>query len=123
MKDTIEASDKIQNATDNHAGPGPEAWLRHIEYDEENNRARYVMANTALLARRAAPGMSSNACRCGRDVPQTNLAELPSPVAACTACSGVIVDIDHERVTNFVFNHARVPGPTNLVYGRRLPQV
>ena len=123
VKDRIAAYTKIQESSDRNAGQG--GWLEHIDYQAATNRARYFNPNGALLARRAAAGCASNACRCGKDMRLLGAGHaynVPVPVAACTACSGVIVDVTHDRVINFV---DAWPDPTgedapNMDYGRTL---
>jgi hypothetical protein len=123
VRDMIDACARIQNATDRNAGPG--GWLEHLEYQPAQNRARSFAANAAFLNRRQAGGFLRNACRCGRDVPlppagQAN--HVPVPVAACTACSGIIVDHAHPMVTNFVQNwdagYQMGQDEANMDYGR-----
>ena len=100
VEDRIALCHKIQNKSDNVAShANVAAWLRHIEYDAQLKRAVFV-PNNAALARRQGAMVSDYACRCGRDVP-LGAAPPDSPVKACTACSGVIINTAHARVTNF----------------------
>ncbi|KAK4548254.1 hypothetical protein LTR36_010124 [Oleoguttula mirabilis] len=95
----------IQEDTERLAGQG--GWLEHLEWDVNARCATWQANSIALLNRRAAAGQSSNACRCGRDIPAPGAAvamTVPTPVAMCTACSGVLVDINSNVVVNWQQN-------------------
>jgi len=120
---------RMEYNSDRLAGQG--GWLEHIEYDPVRQRAVYVQANAPLVARKLAAGMSSNACRCGRDVPAgppiINNSHLNTqrPITQCTSCSGVVVFWNDPLVLNWQADDRR-DGPgreLNMALGRPLPRV
>lgn len=125
--DRRDLQDRIQHDTDRFAGQG--GWLEHLDHDLRTNRAIWVGANAALLNRRRNAGLCDNACRCGRDIqppvgPQ-GIFDVPTPVAVCTACTGVHVDITHNGVVNWQRNPIQPAGyldglEQNLTMGRRI---
>ncbi|KAK5111304.1 hypothetical protein LTR85_012199 [Meristemomyces frigidus] len=117
---------RIQADTDSNAGQG--GWLEHIEWVPAIRGAFWHPIPAPLLARRAAAGRCRNPCRCGRDIPRPAAPlAVPTPVAMCTACSGVIVDVAHNRVINWQANpiwpvgyHAQLTLENNLELGREM---
>ena len=123
-RDKRDLMTSIQKDTDRFAGP--DGWLEHLDYDSYLNRAIFVADNTALRRRRKASRRRRNACRCGRDLRKSHADETfntPTPVAMCTACSGVVVDPTHPKVTNWNGTTKLLPGESHLRLGRAVPGI
>lgn len=109
-----------QKSGDNAAWPN--AWLKWLFFDPADDRAKWATAEptgaaarAAILAARGNPlplvGAERNACRCGREIPKRGAQHrsrlhrsrpnTPIPVAMCTACDGVVIDVLHPRVSGW----------------------
>ena len=143
--------DLYRKATSNAIGmPNlalPPCWLEFLEYDPalgravrvENDPHRIRLNRQRRLGGRNPAGGNAwwNGCRCGRDIPvpvlpaapfPVTIDGLPTPVAMCTACSGVIIDVNSPQVANYaaMARQARGAGNAeerNLKLGRVVPIV
>lgn len=111
VEDRLDVCVKIQEETDRIAEPQPATpWLYDLDFDPATGRARRAQGGALTIVRNRRTGNNKldNACRCGRDVD----AALPPPhapagnwlhaVLQCTVCSGIVIDTNHPRVTNFL---------------------
>lgn len=109
--------DVQRKSWDTAADPFWFSWLRWLQFNPATGRPEYCQDRPHAPARAALqngrhndPFREDNACRCGRDIPFRPRAPAaghflangtPTPVAMCTACDGIIVDVAHPRVSGW----------------------
>lgn len=131
-RDRRDMLNSIRLTSDENAGIG--GWLECLQLNPVTGKSEIVVTDATLhtLRNRRAGVSESNACRCGADIPLAQAANigppptlLPIPVAMCTACDGIIIDVNHGDVVGWAASgrQARIPTETNLRLNRNVPQV
>lgn len=134
--DRMEVLFDIERDSGRNAGRNGVNFLHWLWFNPATGRAEQANtpARQAVLSAfrgwHPASPCFQNACRCGHMVLKANHVVLnnrtPTPVAMCTACDGILIDINHARVTGWAANgrqrRQRVAGrERNLKLGRPVP--
>ena len=120
-----------------HTAAGPGCWLQWLFIHPVTGRATWATAGNVAqrnhITNSRGPGtpFEANACRCGRDILTAGVAyganNTPTPVAMCTACDGILIDVTHDRVTGWANGNLAPTLPSheqgNLKLRRNVPEV
>ena len=129
FRDRTEMINDVQMTSFDNAGPGE--WLEHLELNPNTHKAQYVQTPALYAALQARRWLvfEPNACRCGEDIPlggAVGPTGIPVPVTMCTACNGIIIDVNHARVVNWQNQGRTARGQSkekNMLLNRRVPRI